>query len=74
MRPDEAPEPVLTARLRLGFGMLALGIGLMFFSGKVLPRPVAAGIATGIVLGIVGLVVVIVEALREPPEEPSQSR
>jgi hypothetical protein len=74
MLPEEAPEPVLTPRLRLGFGMLAFGLGLMFFSGKVLPSPLPAGIAGGITLGIAGLVVVIVDALREPPEGPAQSR
>ncbi len=74
MRPEETAEPVLTPRLRLGFGMLAFGIGLMFFSGKVLPMPIPAGIAGGIALAIAGLVVVIVEALREPPEGSAQSR
>jgi len=74
MSPDETPEPVLTPRLRLGFGMLAFGLGLMFFSGKVLPHPLPAGIAGGIALAIAGLVVVIVDALREPPEESAQSR
>ncbi len=74
MRSEEPPEPVLTPRLRLGFGMLAFGLGLMFFSGKVLPSPLPAGIAGGITLGIVGLVVVIVDALREPPEGSTQSR
>jgi hypothetical protein len=74
MEPSQAPEPVLTPRLRLGFGVLAFGIGLMFFSGKALPYPVPAGIAGGISLGIVGLVMVIVEALREPPEGSSQSK
>ena len=74
MPPEEAPEPVLTPRLRLGFGMLAFGLGLMFLSGKVLPSPLPAGIAGGITLGIVGLVVVIVDALREPPEGSTQSR
>ena len=74
MRSDETPEPVLTRRLRLGFGMLAFGLGLMFLSGKVLPSPLPAGIAGGITLGIIGLVVVIVDALREPPEGPAQSR
>jgi hypothetical protein len=74
MDPGPGAEPVLTPRLRLGFGMLAFGVGLMFLSGKTLPHPVPAGIAGGITLGITGLVVVIVEALREPPEEPSQSR
>jgi hypothetical protein len=54
--------------------MLAFGIGLMFFSGKVLPNPLPAGIAGGIALAIAGFVVVIVEALREPPEESAQSR
>ena len=70
----DSPEPVLTPRLRLGFGMLAFGIGLMFFSGKVLPSPLPAGIAGGIALAIAGFVVVIVEALREPPEGSPQSR
>jgi hypothetical protein len=74
MDPDQASEAVLTPRLRLGFGLLAFGIGLMFFSGKTLPYPVPAGIAGGITLGIVGLVMVIVEALREPPEGSSQSK
>jgi hypothetical protein len=74
MRVDETPEPVLTPRLRLGFGMLAFGIGLMFFSGKVLPNPLPAGIAGGIALAIAGFVVVIVEALREPPEGSPQSK
>jgi hypothetical protein len=74
MKPDEPPEPVLTPRLRLGFGLLAFGIGLMFLSGKTLSHPVPAGIAGGIALGIVGLVMVIVEALREPPEGSSQSK
>jgi hypothetical protein len=74
MRAEETPEPVLTPRLRLGFGMLAFGLGLMFFSGKVLPSPLPAGIAGGITLGIAGLVVVIVDALREPPKGPTQSR
>ena len=58
----------------VGFGMLAFGIGLMFFSGKVLPNPLPAGIAGGIALALAGLVVVIVEALREPPEGSPQSR
>jgi hypothetical protein len=74
MPPEPSSEPVLTPRLRLGFGMLAFGLGLMFFSGKVLPNPLPAGIAGGIALGITGLVVVIVDALREPPEESAQSR
>jgi hypothetical protein len=74
MRTDETSEPALTPRLRLGFGMLAFGLGLMFFSGKVLPQPLPAGIAGGIALGIAGFVVVIMDALREPPEGSPQSR
>jgi hypothetical protein len=74
MSPELSSEPVLTPRLRLGFGMLAFGIGLMFFSGKVLPNPLPSGIAGGIALALAGLVVVIVEALREPPEGSPQSR
>jgi hypothetical protein len=74
MRPDETTEPVLTPRIRLGVGMLAFGVGLMFFCGKVLPAPAPTGIAGGITLGVVGLVLVIVEALREPPDEPLPPR
>ena len=47
--------------------MLAFGVGLMFFAGKVLPSPVPAGSAGGIGLAIAGFVVVVVEALRDPP-------
>ncbi len=61
------PEPVFTPRLQVGFGLLAFGVGLMFFAGKVLPWPVPAGIAGGIGLAIAGFVVVVVEALRDPP-------
>jgi hypothetical protein len=75
VHPDLTPEPVFTPRLRFGFGLLAFGIGLMFFSGKVLPQPLPPGIAGGITLGVAGFVLVIVEALREPPAEgPAQSR
>jgi hypothetical protein len=66
-RPPAGSEPVLTPPLRLGFGLLAVGLGVMFFCAKVLPRPLAGGIASGIVLAVAGLVVAIVEALREPP-------
>jgi hypothetical protein len=69
--PQEPPEPVLTPRLRMGFGLLAFGIGLMFLAGKVLPDPVPAGIAGGITLAIVGFAMVIVEALREPTSDPA---
>jgi hypothetical protein len=74
MRDEPPAEPVLTPRLRLGFGLLAFGIGLMFLAGKVLPQPVPGAIAAGITLGVVGLVVVIVEGLREPQESATQSR
>ena len=47
--------------------VLAFGLGLMFFCGKVLPSPVPAGIAGGITLGVAGFVVVVVEALRDAP-------
>jgi hypothetical protein len=72
-----APGPddrILTPRLRLGFGLMAFGVGLMFLGGKVLAPPVPGAIAAGITLGVIGLVVVIVEGLREPPEDPPQSR
>jgi hypothetical protein len=66
------PEPIFTPRLQLGFGLLAFGVGLMFFCGKVVPTPIAAGIAAGIALGFTGLVVVVVEALRDGPERPGE--
>lgn len=62
---ERAREPVFTPRLQLGFGLLALGLGLMFLSAKVLPTPLPAGIAGGISLGVAGFVVVVVEALRD---------
>lgn len=58
-------EPVFTRLMRAGFGLLAFGLGLMFFSGKVLPSPFPAGIASGILLGLVGLVLVIYEGIRD---------
>jgi hypothetical protein len=64
---EPPPERIFTPRLQLGFGLLAFGIGLMFFAGKVLPTPVPAAIAGGITLAIVGFVVVVIEALRDPP-------
>lgn len=65
---DTTPEPVLTPRLLTGLGLIALGLGLMFFFGKVLPAPVAAGIAGGIAIAVIGFVLTVVESLREPPE------
>ena len=65
---DPTPEPVFTPRLQVGFGLLAFGVGLMFFGGKVLPAPVPAAIAGGITLAIAGFVVVVVDTLRDPPE------
>lgn len=63
-----AEEPIFTRRLKLGFGLLAFGLGLMFLCGKVLPAPWPGGIATGIALAVAGFVVIIVESLREQPE------
>ncbi len=65
--PEPPGEPILTPRLRLGFGLIAWGLGLMFLSGKVLPAPVPAGIAGGIALSVTGFVIVVVEALRDSP-------
>lgn len=64
-------ELVFTPRLRLGFGLLAFGLGLMFLSGKVLPAPLAGGIASGIAVAVAGFVLVVVEALRDPPGDPT---
>lgn len=58
-------EPVFTRLMRAGFGLLAFGLGLMFFSGKVLPSPFPAGIASGILLGLVGLSLVVYEGIRD---------
>jgi hypothetical protein len=66
-----AREPVLTPLLRVGLGLLAFGLGLMFLCGKVLPAPMAAGIAGGIALATAGFVLAIVESLREPPGDPA---
>ena len=46
-------------------GLMALGLGFMFISGKVLPWPVPSGIAGGIALAVGGFVVLVVEALRD---------
>jgi hypothetical protein len=62
---EPTPEPVLTPRLRLGIGLMALGLGFMFISGKLLPWPVPSGIAGGIALAVGGFVVLVVEALRD---------
>lgn len=62
---DSSSDPVLTPTFRLGLGLMALGLGLMFISGKVLPTPVPAGIAGGITLAVAGFVFVVVEALRD---------
>ena len=65
---DATREPVLTPRLLIGLGLIALGLGLMFFFGKVLPAPVGSGIAGGIAIAATGLVLTIAESLREPPD------
>jgi len=44
---------------------MALGLGFMFISGKVLPWPVPAGIAGGIALAVGGFVLLVLEALRD---------
>ncbi len=64
---EDKHEPVFTPRLQVGFGLLAIGLGLMFLSGKVLANPLPAGIAGGIAVGLAGFVMVVVEALRDPP-------
>lgn len=71
---DPSREPTFTPRLQLGFGLLAFGIGLMFFCGKVLAAPVPAGIAGGIALAIAGFVVVVIEAVRDPIAPPDDRR
>ena len=65
---DTTREPVLTPRLLTGLGLIALGLGLMFLFGKVLPAPVPAGIAGGIAIAVIGFMLTVVESLREPPE------
>ncbi len=51
--------------MKAGFGALALGLGVMFFSGKVLTPASAGGIALGIFIALVGLVLVIWEGIRD---------
>jgi hypothetical protein len=62
-------EPVFTPRSRLGLGLLASGLGLMLFCGKVLGTPLPLGIASGIAIAVAGFVVVVVDALGSAPEE-----
>jgi hypothetical protein len=69
---DRQPERIFTPRLRVGVGLLAFGLGLMFLAAKVLPAPVPAGIAGGITLAVAGFVTLIVEALRDPPTDQSR--
>ncbi len=62
---NERDEKVFTRGMKAGFGALALGLGVMFFSGKVLTPALAGGIALGIVIALVGLVLVIWEGIRD---------
>ena len=61
----ELNEKVFTRGMKAGFGALALGVGVMFVSGKVLSPALAAGIALGIVIGLAGLVLIIWEGIRD---------
>ena len=62
---NERDEKVFTRGMKAGFGALALGLGVMFFSGKVLTPALAGGIALGIFIALVGLVLVIWEGIRD---------
>jgi hypothetical protein len=61
----ERDEKVFTRGMRAGAGALALGLGVMFLSGKVLSPALAAGIALGIVIALAGLVLIIWEGIRD---------
>jgi hypothetical protein len=63
------PDPIFTPRLALGVALVAVGLGLLFLSAKVVTVPRPTGIAAGIVCAVAGLVVVMVEALRDPPDQ-----
>ena len=62
---NERDEKVFTRGMKAGFGALALGLGVMFFSGKVLTPALAGGIALGIFIALVGLALVIWEGIRD---------
>lgn len=62
---NERDEKVFTRGMKLGFGALGLGLGIMFLSGKVLVPARSGGIALGIFVALVGLILVIWEGIRE---------
>lgn len=62
---NERDEKVFTRGMKAGFGALALGLGVMFLSGKVLTPASAGGIALGIFIALVGFVLVIWEGIRD---------
>lgn len=62
---DERDEKVFTRGMKLGSGALALGLGIMFLSGKVVAPASAGGIAFGIFVALVGLILVIWEGIRD---------
>jgi hypothetical protein len=51
--------------MKVGIGALALGLGVMFFSGKVLSPALAGGIALGIFVALLGLILIIWEGIRD---------
>jgi hypothetical protein len=62
---NERDDRVFTRGMKVGFGALALGLGVMFFSGKVLSPALAGGIALGIFVALLGLILIIWEGIRD---------
>ena len=62
---NERDDKVFTRGMKVGIGAMALGLGVMFFSGKVLTPAVAGGIALGISVALAGLILVIWEGIRD---------
>ncbi len=62
---NEREERVFTRGLKAGFGALSFGLGVMFFSGKVLVPAVAGGIALGIAIALGGLILIVWEGIRD---------
>ena len=62
---NERDDRVFTRGMKVGCGALALGLGVMFFSGKDLSPALAGGIALGIFVALLGLILIVWEGIRD---------